>query len=496
MKTLESILKFFNVDEVLGLNLDINNVEITNLCLDSRKCQAGNLFIAQAGHINSGVDFVDGAFLNGAVVAFVDSAIEGSSKANQENIFYINNLTGKLPEFSAWFYDNPSDGFSIIGVTGTNGKSSVCHFYAQLQTLLEAPVGVLGTIGNGVWPKVKPSYLTTLDCITLQQELQEMVGCVDSVCIESSSHGLIQNRVSAVYITIAVWTNLSPEHLDYHENIESYYQAKKILFLKSSVKTAIINIHDAYGQRLWQELETERSELSLISYSIFDEKADFKFENIQPIENGYRAEYIFNGVKQSVLLPVWGRFNCENILAVCAMTYVINKTHDFLGKLSDLVGVKGRMESVQSTSLAQNVLIDFAHTSDALEKALLSLKESVKGQAWCVFGCGGERDKFKRPQMAEIAERLADHVIVTEDNSRNESFETIQQDICRGFKSGKAIVIGDRKEAIRYALQQAQSNDMILIAGKGHEQYQDKNGQKKPFNEREIIEAFERDILC
>lgn len=482
MKTLNEILGYFE------LASQAKSLGISDVFLDSRKCVADSLFIAIKGEQYDGNAFIHAAIQQGAVAVLSDQVI--AQDAIKTRAYNVSNLKEKLPYFAAWFYGFPSENITLVGVTGTNGKSSICHFMAQLAALSEIKMGILGTIGNGVWPLLETSWLTTLDSVMVQQCFDKFSHECDITMMEVSSHALAQSRTNAVEFDIAVWTNLSQDHLDYHVTMEQYYQAKKKLFLKPSLSTAIINIGDHYGQRLLQTLSHERPELKVITYSIVG-RAGIQLKDITPSSNGFKATLCVYEDCYPVILPVLGYFNVENIAGVCALAYVLGLPL-FWQKLGELETVTGRMDRVESKLSAQ-VLIDFAHTPDALEKALLTAKMHCEGLLWCIFGCGGDRDKSKRPKMAEIAERLADKVILTEDNSRFEVLSDIIADVCLGFEGSKYRIIESRRIAIEYALQHAVDGDTILVAGKGHECYQAVMGERLPFNEREIIENFKRD---
>ena len=485
MKSLNEILTYFKLDS------RVENLDVLDLFLDSRKCAVGSLFIALKGEQYDGNAFINTATQQGAVAVLSDQIIVQTEV--DVPTYNIPNLKEKLPYFAAWFYGYPSEKMTLIGVTGTNGKSSVCHFMAQLTWLSKIKMGVLGTIGNGVWPLLEMSSLTTLDSVSVQKYLDEFLRKCDVTVMEVSSHALAQSRVDSVIFNIAVWTNLSQDHLDYHVTMEQYYQAKKKLFQNPSFSTAIINIGDPYGQRLLQALSHERPELKVVTYSIIGD-ADIQLKSLIPLPNGFKAILDIHSDGYPVTLPILGYFNVENIAAVCALAYVL-KIPLYWQNLGALKTVTGRMDRVEN-KLSVQVLIDFAHTPDAIEKALLTARMHCKRQLWCVFGCGGDRDKTKRPKMAEIAERLADRVILTEDNSRFEALSDIISDVCEGFDRDNYKVVKSRKLAIEYALQHAAEGDTILVAGKGHECYQEVMGKKLPFNEREIIENFKRDSLC
>jgi UDP-N-acetylmuramoyl-L-alanyl-D-glutamate--2,6-diaminopimelate ligase len=391
----------------------------------------------------------------------------------------VGNIAGR-------FYDSPSSEMRIVGITGTNGKTSVSQFIAKALNE-ERPCGVIGTLGNGIYGQMVAATHTTPDPISLQCLFDEIraQGATNTV-MEVSSHGLDQDRVSGVDINVAVFTNLSRDHLDYHGDMAAYADAKRQLFYMPSVKQAVINADDEFGRELIEGLEKK---IQVISYG---------FSNIQAYGGLYvKATHLHQDQRGSrfmiespwgyatVTTPLIGRFNVSNLLATFATLMAMEKSFDFaIRHLEELQTISGRMERVTEQENQPMVVVDYAHTPDALEKTLVALREHMpsekpesektpEAQLWCVFGCGGDRDKGKRPIMGELAERLADKVIVTNDNPRSESPQAIADQIIAGMNRPlRASVMLDREIAIRKALTEANDNDIILIAGKGHELYQ------------------------
>jgi len=509
------------LDNVLGSRLtrpSLASVKVNALSLDSRSIKAGDVFVALKGDLYDGKNYIAQALKKGAVAVLLDKdEILEDKKLNTALIAPVENINQALSAIAANFYDKPSEKLSVVGITGTNGKTSCAQFFAQAVALLGEPCGVMGTTGFGVFKykahdgavgqTMSSTGMTTPDPINVQKILAQFVEeKVGHCAIEVSSHGLVQHRVAAVSIKTAIFTNLSHDHLDYHGTMAAYGQAKAQLFAMPSVKHAVINLDDDYSSALFKSLGEH---VSLMTYSVCRQKtllpsaAHFSLESIEILEgqftkaillleqDGHQSRYPF-------VTSLMGQFNLSNLLAVIAALYAesfsIKKITDVI---ADIKTIDGRMERVNSNNSPQ-VLVDFAHTPDALEKALRALKPYTKSQLWCVFGCGGDRDKAKRPQMAAIAEALADHIVITSDNPRTEQPELILDDVASGFNASNFYRIADRAEAIAYAIEHASEADTILIAGKGHENYQIIGSEKHYFSDQEQarIALTKRDKRC
>lgn len=469
--------------------------KIENLCIHTDHIQPGDLYIAVMGTTQHGDQYLEVAAQKGAVTALSDRPYEPS---HQLPVIVCPDLKQRLPALLSWFYGNPSvDDMQVIGVTGTNGKTSVCHFIAQILTEAGHKVGMMGTAGSGVWPNLQPANQTTLDICRVYQALETFhVEQIDTLVFEASSHGLHQGRLEGVAIDIAVFTNLSRDHLDYHGDMESYFQAKKILFLWPTLRTAVINIGNTYGQRLYREIAQERPELRLITFSTEPTiPADIAVQSIATQDASMNLEITLYEDHWFGRLPVVGLFNIENVLATFGVLLAQGWTGQTISSAAQAIGtVPGRMEVYQHSN-HPTVLIDFAHTPEAIEQVLLTARELCKGKLWVVFGCGGNRDKGKRPLMAKAIEHLADHIIVTEDNSRHEPLTQIVADILSGFKRPNCVIVQQRREAaISYAIQHAQPLDWVVLLGKGHENYLDVEGQKIPFSEQEIVQRYLQEL--
>ncbi len=462
----------------LGAKLDR---PVSGLALDSRSVCPGEVFLALAGSQAHGEIYIESALQKGAIAVLKEAPVAGVERlAGDIPCLSLPNLSQRLGDLAARFYGNPSGNMQIIGVTGTNGKTSVTHAIAHL---LQAPCGLLGTLGYGIYGALQPGLHTTPDAIHLQALLAQLRSQnVSQVVMEVSSHALAQGRVNGISFESAVLTNLSRDHLDYHKTMSAYGDAKRRLFTLS--KNAVINLDDAFGQSLLG------GNLRVFTYSLRDKTADVFAEirgyNIEGCRLNIRSRW-GEGELQS---PWFGQFNVSNVLA--ALTVLLSMGFllpDLLSQLASLPPVPGRMERFGQ---APTVIIDYAHTPDALEKTLLALREHLKGNLWCVFGCGGDRDQGKRRLMGEVAQAFADKVIITDDNPRHEASQAIIDDILQGCPE-PAAVIPDRKEAIGYALVQAMVGDVVLIAGKGHEDYQEVGDQRLAFSDRAVVsELLER----
>jgi UDP-N-acetylmuramoyl-L-alanyl-D-glutamate--2,6-diaminopimelate ligase len=460
---------------------------ITGLSLDSRQVRLGDVFFALAGTQAHGDSYTQAALENGAVAVLKEAPIPAIEKLDGDiPAISIVNLSQKMGKMAARFYGHPSEKMQVIGVTGTNGKTSVTHAIAQLLQSSSRSCGLLGTLGYGTYGALEPGLHTTPDAIRLQGLLAQLG--TDYMVMEVSSHALAQGRVNGIHFDTAVLTNLSRDHLDYHQTMAAYGDAKRQLFLKPDLKTAIINLDDKFGLSVLKNLPDS---VTRLTYSIQNQAADVYGQisayNTQGCEINIQSRW-GNGLAKTAW---FGEFNVSNILA--ALTVLLHKglpLAALLEQLATLRPVPGRMERFGKPH-QPTIIIDYAHTPDALEKALLALSEhkSGTGNLWCVFGCGGNRDKGKRSLMGEVAQRYADKIIITDDNPRHEASQSIIDDILQGCPTPLAV-IPDRYKAIIYALQNAKVGDMVLIAGKGHEDYQEIGNQRLPFSDRELVESW------
>ena len=472
-----------------------NDITITGLSLDSRSIKKNNLFVAVKGETVNGIEFINNAIEKGAAAVLweADAAIDAiklnwrkTSADIDVPIIAIENLSQLLGEFADSFYENPSAQISVCGITGTNGKTSCADFIAQMISVDE-PCGLLGTLGKGIYPDLKETGYTTPDAISCHQWLADIKSTQTKYAVmEVSSHALIQGRVNGIHFDSAVFTNVSRDHLDYHGDMESYIDAKTKLFEFPNLKNAIINVDDEAGRNIADNLSTN---VRCVRYGLN--------ESFIPDVYAYDLKLNQDGMSMKVKTPwgdgqltspILGYFNASNLLAVLSVLLLNGiELDDALNRLSKIESVPGRMQRFGGDKTPL-VIVDFAHTPDALEQVLITLREHTEQNLWCVFGCGGDRDKGKRPLMGSIAEDKADYVVLTNDNPRSEAPEKIIDEIKAGMKGTENISVeSDRHSAITFAISNAKSGDVVLIAGKGHENYQLIGDKKYPFNDVEEV---------
>lgn len=469
---------------------------VQGLTLDSRAVQAGDVFLACIGQTVNAVQFIGDAIERGASAVIWETedtataitfSMRQSMQGREVPCIALENLSDKAGLIADQFYGEPSKQMFVTGITGTNGKTSCSHFLAQALNENEM-TGVIGTLGNGVYGKVEAATHTTPDVVTCHKLMAEMNGQgAQNIAMEVSSHALDQGRVNGVDFDCAVFTNLSRDHLDYHGNMESYLASKLKLFTSFSLSSAVINLDDQAATKI---LSVIPKGVRVISYGL-NELADVYAYDIQLTRDGMvmniKTPWGTGKLKTSLL----GRFNISNLLAVlCVLLVKGIELGDALDRLGRLQGIAGRMQHVQKQGKPL-VVIDYAHTPDALEHVLTALKEHAYERVWCVFGCGGDRDQGKRSLMGTVAESLANKVIITTDNPRTEDPEVIASDICEGIANLSQVdVILDRAEAIEFAIRNATEDDVILVAGKGHETYQEVNGKRYPFSDLDIAQQY------
>jgi len=465
------------------------NVVVTGIQLDSRMLRKGDLFLACFGRNHDAREFIGEAIKAGvsAVLAETGGQWQGTQIIDGVAVIAVDNLSAKLSEIAARFYGHPSRRLSVIGITGTNGKTSCSQFIAQALALSGFSCGTIGTLGYGVYGKLQETQLTTPDPVFTQMALAEMVqGGIDPVVMEVSSVGLHQKRVKAVKFDTAIFTNLTRDHLDYHESMEAYGNNKKKLFTSEGLSRAIINLDDPYALSVINAIAPS---VEMCTYSIKNSAATVYAESLTLTRQGFEARVVTPIGAGVIKGKLFGYFNVSNLLAVISVlvSYLPKKKELDIEQLCELVSglspVDGRMEIVGDTAEITAV-VDYAHTPDGLRSALKGLRDHFSGNIWCVFGCGGNRDKGKRPIMGEIAEAFADKVIIADDNPRNEEGDKIVEHIQSGMRSPEqAVVLRDREKAIAYAIGNAKPGDVVLVAGKGHETYQDVGGSRLIFSD-------------
>jgi len=460
---------------------------VKRIITDSRICQAGDLFVAMPGSKVDGSQYVLEALKKGAIAAIID---EHTDLEFHPLIIPVTDVVRACADIAACFYRYPAQKLKLVGVTGTNGKTTTTHI---IEFLLKAkyPTGLMGTLYTRWQDYEHISTHTTPFSTDLQAQLRLAVDCKQEVMVmEVSSHALDQDRVWNCSFEVSVFTNLTQDHLDYHRNLEKYFQAKALLFSNDYLDgIAIINLDDAYGRRLIAECK--RRQKLVWTYSLTNSEADFFTDNFIYSSNGVTGSlHTPMGVKE-FHSPLVGSFNLANVLAAIATaTHLGIDLEEIVRLLPEFKNVPGRVERVQiSPNQDITVIVDYAHTPDSLENLLKAMRPFTQRELICVFGCGGDRDRTKRPIMGEIAARLADRVYVTSDNPRTENAQMILQDVLKGIPDRvKPKVEIDRRICIREAIAQAQAGDTVLIAGKGHEDYQIIGTEKIHFSDREEAE--------
>jgi UDP-N-acetylmuramoyl-L-alanyl-D-glutamate--2,6-diaminopimelate ligase len=459
--------------------------EVTGLAIDSRQVRTGDLFLAFPGASIDGRQFIDGAVAAGATAVVYETGDGYSAHTSGVPAIGVTNLRAVLGTIASRFYDAPSQKLIVIGVTGTNGKTTCTQLLAQALDRAPRRCAVIGTLGAGFPGALNESLHTTPDAITVQRLMREFLGAsAGYVSMEVSSHALDQGRVNDVAFDLAVFTNLTRDHLDYHGDMQAYGAAKAGLFDWPGLKHAVINRDDEFGRTLLEKL---KGRVATLSYGI--ESGDVTARNIVPTPTGLAMHVITPHGEAKLEAPLFGRFNAYNLLAVLATLLLLDMPlADAIERLRHTRPVAGRAERFGGKGQPL-VIVDYAHTPDALEKILSSLREHTRGRLVCVFGCGGDRDRGKRPLMGAIAQRLADDVIVTDDNPRTEDPQRIIDDIRAGMSADKGIprVIRERAEAIAEAIAQASADDIVLVAGKGHEDYQQIGSVRRPYSDRATV---------
>lgn len=484
------------LSELFKGKLDINtehDVDIISLAQDSREVTNNSLFFAYPGMVVDGRDYIEQAIARGAIALVIEADSETVSYESGLIKIEMPNVSHKVGEIAARFYGEPSTKFPIIGVTGTNGKTTITHLIAQAFEAEHRKAAVIGTIGNGILNDLQTPKFTTPFSIGLQSMLAHFAQQKPEVlAMEVSSHALAQGRPRGTQFHAAIFSNLTRDHLDYHQDMESYAASKHSLFTDYAIQHAIVNADDIQGQKILRSLPTS---VNVLSYSINGQLADVVASDINTHGEGIKAQIKTPWGDAALELPLLGRFNVSNALAVIAVLGTMNwELPRIMHALKQCHGVAGRMQWIKQAHQATSI-IDYAHTPDALQHALLAAREHCSGKLYCVFGCGGDRDVGKRALMAAVAERHADQVMVCDDNPRGEDPEVIFKDIAGGFsESASAQWQHDRKQAIYAVLDQASVKDMVLIAGKGHEDYQEIAGKRYPLSDELIVKSFAREI--
>ena len=459
----------------------LNRIEIKNLCFDSRHVTSGDVFVAMPSVAGNEAQYITKALENGASIILAEKK-------------YIDEMEGRsliIPQLSDWIgrvlhevLGRACEKMNAIGITGTNGKSSISFYLAQLLNELNKPCAVMGTLGYGDWQALTETGMTTLPVDKLHQVLAELSEQHQAIAMEVSSHGLEQGRLAGVQFQAAIYSNLSRDHLDYHGTMEAYGSAKAKLFQWPSLEFAIINSDDEFSEQLIKQTSCEK----IICYGQ-GQSADLKFNVTDIHGSGMTVGFTWLGQERSVQLPLYGEFNAYNVAA--SLACVLQMGFDFkesILALSKVNPVPGRMQQIKSNKQQPLVLVDYAHTPDALQQALLAVKRHSLGKVHLVVGCGGDRDQGKRALMGAIALKCADKIVFTSDNPRTEAASKICLDMTVGLDPTRYSVELDRSKAIVNSVLEADENDIVLIAGKGHENYQEINGQRLYFSDELVAQ--------
>lgn len=462
---------------------------VQRLVDDSRQIEPGDAFFALRGVQQSGQDYQDEALRRGASLLIKEGPLCLQAVSPSAWLLQLPDLQARLGELLTLSAKVDYSQLNTAAVTGTNGKSSVAHYLCQLRQLLGQKAVLVGTLGYGALDNLQPASHTTPDLLQLHQMylnwLQQGVGYV---CLEASSHALDQGRLDGLPLTTAIFTNLTRDHLDYHRSLEAYAQAKSLLFQRPEVSHHVINLDDPQGRKLLSQSRPAAK----ISYSLTDPGADLSLVQPSYSLQGVEAHMRWQGQLVPFSSPLLGHFNLANILAAVAVLLAEGEPLEkLLPLLAQVRPVKGRMQRLNlaaevDPSAVPSVVVDYAHTPDALKQALYALRLHAQGRIFCVFGCGGNRDQGKRALMAQVAREAADSIIVTDDNPRDEDPAAIRQELLAAAPEAKEIA--GRAEAIAWAIQEAQAGDWVLIAGKGHEDYQEIAGQRFAFDDQKVAE--------
>ncbi len=461
----------------VGATFSGEDVEIASIEYDSRRVKKGSLFCCIVGQLFDGHTFAKNAVADGAAALLVERELPLDVPQ-----LLVKNARKGMAEMAAAFYDYPNKQMRMLGVTGTNGKTTTTYMVKAIAEQTGIKVGIIGTIRNMIGQESLHTDRTTPESVDLFKLLRTMADAgVELVVMEVSSHALEQHRVHGIHFDVGLFTNLTQDHLDYHKSFDNYLNAKKILFYNSG--RAVVNVDDPYASRIMDGLK-----IPITTFGVRD-RADISATDIDIATDGVQFDLHTPEGDVRMRLQTPGLFSVFNAMGAAGMALAIGvKVGDIKAGLERLTSVSGRLESVR-TNRPFSVFVDYAHTPEALENVLRTVREFAKGRVICVFGCGGDRDRAKRPIMGEIAGRFSEFAVITSDNPRTEDPMAIIETIEEGMKKSgtKYTIIENRKEAIRYALSVAGQDDVIMIAGKGHENYQEINGTKYHFDDKEIV---------
>ena len=454
------------------------DVEVKELRYNSRKVEKGDVFCCVVGTFADGHKYAAQAVEAGAAALVVERQLDLDVPQ-----VLVENTRIAMAEMAAAYYGNPADEMVMVGITGTNGKTSTSYMLKSIAERMGKKVGLIGTIRNMIGDIIIDTERTTPESVDLQRILRQMKDeKVDVVIMEVSSHSLDQKRVHGISYDVGCFTNLTQDHLDYHKTFENYFAAKKLLF--AQCEKAVINLDDSYAADMVAGVD-----IPVLTVGV-REKADVTASEIDITTRGVQFDFNYRNVTSRFNVPIPGLFSVFNAMSAAGIAISLGWTLDSIKYgLEHMVSVSGRLEPLPTGKNEFTVLLDYAHTPDALENLLKTVRGFATGRVVTLFGCGGDRDHAKRPIMGEIAGRFSDFAIVTSDNPRSENPMEIIASVEDGVKKSgcEYVVIENRREAIEYALKNANKNDVIILAGKGHENYQEINGGKQPFDEKEIV---------
>lgn len=455
------------------------DLEISEIQYDSRSVKNGDLFVCIEGYATDGHKYIDSAYKNGASVIIIGKDVEDLPECT---VIKVSDSRKALALAAANYYDHPADKLKVIGITGTNGKTTSTF---MMKSILEAAgytVAIIGTIANYIGKKKLHTERTTPESLELQKLFKDMVDSGVQYCVmEVSSHSLYLDRVYGVKFSQAIFTNLTQDHLDFHKTFQNYYAAKLILF--KNALSSVINIDDEYGERVYKDVLGNKT-----TYSI-DKTSDVIASDIHMHSRGVSFNITYENEREHINLNIPGKYNVMNALGSAGACLKEGISLSLVKKgLEDMLAVPGRCEIVtKDYNLGYDVIVDYAHTPDGLENILKTAREFTKGRLISVFGCGGDRDNTKRPIMGKIGTDLSDLAVITSDNPRTEEPMSIIKEIIEGVKRDNYIIVENRREAIKKAMEIAKKDDVIVVAGKGHEDYQILKDKTIHFDEREVI---------
>ncbi len=479
---------------LIGMQVHMSDLTKRVLTSSSQAVCPGDVFVAIPGATVDGRDFVLEAVERGASVVLCEANGWKGEQIYSVPIIPIPKLAERIGFIAAGYYGFPSDAMSVVGVTGTNGKTSITHYLAQILTKNDQQCGIVGTLGSGFISQLDVTNCTTPDAIRLQEVLLELKKAkASTVAIEVSSHALEQHRVNGINFTTVVFSNLTQDHLDYHITMEQYWKTKKRLFTEFSYEQALINLDDTNGRDLFNALSGKKigfTTTNRIPKGIKGTSDVITTHSIEFGVDGVSARIDTPWGKGELVAPVFGNFSVSNLLAALGSACLQGVSlKSALAAIRVIQTVPGRMMLFKGQDPAPNVLVDYAHTPDALLQVLLSVQQHCVGEIWCVFGCGGDRDCSKRSIMVSMAEANCDKLVLTQDNPRTEDPMAIIDDMLKGAKKPEKITTKlDRREAIQFAIRQAKVQDLVVIAGKGHETVQILDGKQIAFSDIEEVQ--------